>query len=161
VEAVPADTVVKRTDTTAQTVKKQPAGPVQQQSAKSTPVRQRPLTSPSGQRFSVQADTVDVQHKKRTGAASSSVSVKASTPKRFYTVEIGAFRLQSNILRHRQQLAERFQLPVRVLYDSTIRLTRVCVGTFSSRTLAVEFMKKMQARYPADYPDGWVSYWTK
>lgn len=124
--------------------------------------RKRTTPQSSGQRFSVQADTVDVLRKKKSGSPSpTSISVKASTPKKFYTVEVGAFRLQSNVNRHRTQLAQRFKLPVRVLFDSSISLTRVCVGTFSTRSFAVNFMKKMQEQFPADYPDCWVSYWTK
>ncbi|NUN69381.1 MAG: SPOR domain-containing protein [Bacteroidetes bacterium] len=123
----------------------------------------KPAPQNGTHRFSVQADTVDVTRKKKgTGTPpSASVSVKASTPMRFYTVEVGAFRLQSNVERHRRQLTERYKLPVRVLYDASIKLTRVCVGTFSSRALAASFMTTMQQQYPADYPDCWVSYWTK
>jgi len=109
----------------------------------------------------MQADTVDVLSRKKQGAPTSTISVKASTPKKFYTVEIGAFRQQGNIKRHQRQLAQRFTLPVRVLYDSTISLTRVCIGTFSTKSLALNFMKKLQSQYPKDYPDCWVSYWTK
>ena len=115
----------------------------------------------STQRFTVQADTVDVQRKKKQSSVASSISVKAAAPKKFYTVEIGAFKLQSNVKRHQEQLASRFKLPVRVLFDSSITLTRVCVGTFSTKTLASKFMEKMQKQFPKDYPDCWVSYWTK
>lgn len=132
--------------------------PVQTPSNKPQPQRN---TQTGKQRFSVQSDTVDVQRRKKQGSQSPTVSVKASTPKKFYTVEVGAFRLQSNIRRHQDQLAKRFQLPVRVLFDSTLQLTRVCVGTFSTKTLAANFMKKMQKDFPKDYPDLWVSYWTK
>jgi cell division protein FtsN len=113
------------------------------------------------QRFTVQADTVVVEKKKRQSSASTSISVKASAPKKFYTVEVGAFRMQSNVQRHKEQLAQRFKLPVRVLYDSTLKLTRVCVGTFSSRNSAMEFITKMNNEYPKEYPGLWVSYWTK
>ncbi len=113
------------------------------------------------QRFTVQADTVVVEKKKRQSSASTSISVKASAPKKFYTVEVGAFRMQSNIQRHKEQLAQRFKLPVRILFDSTLKLTRVCVGTFSSRNSAMEFITKMNNEYPKEYPGLWVSYWTK
>ncbi len=113
------------------------------------------------QQFSVRADTVDVQRKKKLESQSSPISVKASVPKRFYTVEVGAFRLPSNVNRHKELLGKRFKQPVRVLYDSSIQLTRVSVGTFLKRSAAVEFMKSMQIQFPNDYPDLWVSYWTK
>lgn len=115
----------------------------------------------AAQQFSVQADTVDIQRKTRQGSATSSISVKASAPKKFYTVEVGAFRLQSNIKRHQEELTKRFKLPVRILFDSTINLTRVCVGTFSSKSFAAAFIEKMQRQYPKEYPGLWVSYWTK
>lgn len=123
----------------------------------------KPTQQSGTHRFSVQADTVDVTRKKKNPVTppSSSISVKASTPKKFYTVEVGAFRLQSNVERHKQQLTERYKLPVRILFDNSIKLTRVCVGTFSSRALATSFMTTMQQQHPADYPDCWVSYWTK
>jgi hypothetical protein len=123
-------------------------------------VRKREKEKSTPQRFSVQADTVDVQRKKRQGS-SSSISVKAAAPKKFYTIEVGAFKLQSNVSRHKEQLAQRFKLPVRVLFDSSINLTRVCVGTFSAKSFAVEFITSMQKQYPKEYPDLWVSYWTK
>ncbi len=115
----------------------------------------------SSRQFSVKADTVDVQSKKKQGKNSSSISVKASAPKKFYTVEVGAFRLQSNIKRHQNQLIKRFNLPVRVLFDSSITLTRICVGTFSTKKIATAFMNTMKEKYPKDYPDLWVNYWTK
>lgn len=121
--------------------------------------------SPKGpaavQRFTVQADTVVVEKKKRQSSASTTISVKASAPKKFYTVEVGAFRLQSNVQRHKEQLSSRFKLPVRILFDSSLTLTRVCVGTFSTRSSAAQFIAKMQNEYPKDYPGLWVSYWTK
>ncbi|MFZ4619669.1 MAG: SPOR domain-containing protein [Bacteroidota bacterium] len=113
------------------------------------------------QHFTVQADTVDVQKKQRQSSAPSSISVKASAPKRFYTVEVGAFKLQSNVKRHQEQLSARFKLPVRILFDSTLQLTRVCVGTFSTRSAASQFISKMNKEYPQDYPGIWVSHWTK
>lgn len=151
----------EQTDTSSAPVQPAPATVIPQQKPRPKPSGKSNGQQSSAQRFSVQADTVVVQQKKKPGSQSSSISVKAATPKKFYTVEIGAFRRQSNVDRHRTQLAERFHLPVRVLFDSSISLTRVCVGTFSTRSLAIDFMKKMQSQYPADYPDCWVSYWTK
>jgi len=133
------------------------AQPVQQDT---TPPVHKKQKSPT-QRFSVQADTVDVQQKKRQGSTASSISVKASAPKKFYTVEVGAFRLNSNVQRHQTELTKRFKLPVRILFDSTINLTRVCVGTFSTKAFAEKFMNKMNKEYPKDYPGLWISYWTK
>jgi cell division protein FtsN len=151
----------EQTDTSMAPAQPAPVKVIPQQKPRPKPSAKRNGQQSSAQRFSVQADTVVVQQKKKPGSQSSSISVKASTPKKFYTVEIGAFRRQSNVDRHRTQLAERFHLPVRVLFDSSISLTRVCVGTFSTRSLAIDFMKKMQSQYPEDYPDCWVSYWTK
>ncbi len=118
-------------------------------------------TTSSSQQFSVQADTVDVQSKKKQNGNSSSISVKSSAPKKFYTVEVGAFQLQSNVKRHQEQLAARFKLPVTVLFESSINLTRVCVGNFPTKKSALEFMKMMKEKYPKDYPDPWVSQLTK
>lgn len=158
-------------------VQKESEPPVMKRPVDSSKVQPRPKQQPapastqrntapavkSGptQRFTVQADTVDVQQKKRAGTQSVSISVKATAPKRFYTVEVGAFRLQSNVDRHRKELGERFGLPVRVLYDSSIKLTRVCIGAFSSRSRAVEFIQSMRQKHPGEYTDSWVSYWTK
>lgn len=128
---------------------------------KQTPSKQQKTSPIVSQRFTVQADTVDVQKKNRLNNSTTSISVKSAPPKRFYTVEVGAFRQQSNVKRHQEQLSKRFKLPVRVLFDSTLNLTRVCVGTFSTKTLAENFLKKIKTEYPKDYPDLWVSYWTK
>lgn len=116
----------------------------------------------SSQQFSVQADTLDVEHqKKTTGSGSTSVSVKASVPKKFYTVEVGAFRDPANVKRHQDLLTQRFKLPVRTEFDSTIHLTRVTIGTFSSREQAVQFMDTMKKEFPKEYIDIWVSSWAK
>ena len=119
-------------------------------------------TTPSSQQFSVQADTLDVEHqKKAAGSGSTSVSVKASVPKKFYTVEVGAFRDPANVKRHQDLLTQRFKLPVRAEFDSTIHLTRVTVGTFTSRDQAVQFMDSMKKEFPNEYADIWVSSWAK
>ncbi len=116
----------------------------------------------SNQQFSVQADTLDVKAKqKQKNTITSSVSVKSSPPKKFYTVEIGAFRLQSNIKRHQEQLSKRFKLPVKIFLDSTIKLTRICVGNFASKKSANQFLTTIKEKYPKDYPDPWVSQLTK
>ncbi|MDP1675751.1 MAG: SPOR domain-containing protein [Bacteroidota bacterium] len=119
-------------------------------------------TVQSNQLFSVQSDTLDIQPKrKQKKTAPSSISVKSSPPKKFYTVDVGAFRLQSNVRRHQEQLAIRFKLPVIVFVDTTIHLTRVCVGNFSSKKSATDFLTMMKTKYPKDYPDPWVSQLTK
>lgn len=116
----------------------------------------------SNQQFSVQADTLDVQSKqKQKNTVQSSILVKSSPPKKFYTIEIGAFRLQSNVRRHQEQLKRRFKLPVRIFLDSSIKLTRVCLGNFSTKKSALEFLTTMKEKYPKDYPDPWVSQLTK
>ena len=119
-------------------------------------------TTAANQQFSVQADTLYVQSKKKQRIPTqTSISVKSSAPKKFYTVEVGAFKLQSNVRRHQQQLAKRFKLPITVFLDTTIHLTRVCLGNFSSNKLASDFLKMMKEKYPKDYPDPWVSRLTK
>lgn len=131
-----------------------------------TPVVQKKTEKPvkktahTNQQFSVQADTLDVKSKQKN-RVQSSISVKSSAPKKFYTVEIGAFRLQSNVRRHQEQLAKRFNIPVTVFLDTTIRLTRVCVGNFSSKKSANDFLLMMKKQYPKDYPDPWISQLTK
>jgi hypothetical protein len=119
-------------------------------------------TVQTNQQFSFQADTLNVQSKRKQKInVHSSISVKSSAPKKFYTVEVGAFRLQSNVRRHQEQLAKRFKLPVTVFLDSKIHLTRVCVGNFSSKKSAFDFLKMMKEKHPKDYPDPWVSQLTK
>ena len=114
------------------------------------------------QQFSVQSDTLDVQSKrKQKNNIQSSILVKSSAPKKFYTVEIGAFRLQSNVRRHQEQLTKRFNLPVTIFLDTTIHLTRVCVGNFSTKKSAFDFLTMMKEKHPKDYPDPWVSQLTK
>ncbi len=133
-----------------------------------TPVVKEKIREPvnksvqTNQQFSVQADTLVVLSKrKHKNTIQSSISVKSSAPKKFYTVEVGAFRLASNVRRHQEQLAKRFNLPVTVFLDSTIHLTRVCVGNFSSKKTASDFLKTMKEKHPKDYPDPWVSQLTK
>jgi len=113
--------------------------------------------TPASQRFTVQADTLTAQSRKKEGAGASSVALRSSASKKYYSVQIGAFRLNSNIERNQQLLNKRFKQPVISFYENGIQLTRICVGNFSTKQSALAFLKKMKEQYPRDYTEAWVA----
>jgi len=119
--------------------------------------RQQPVSVPSNRRFNVQADTLTVQSKKKEIPKTSPLTVKNSVPQKYYSVQIGAYRLKSNTDRNYTLSLKRFQQPVIRFYEKGIKMERVCVGHFSSLKMAQEFLKKIQKQYPADYTEAWVA----
>ena len=119
--------------------------------------KQQPVSVPSNRRFNVQADTLTVQSKKKELLKTPPLTVKNSVPQKYYSVQIGAYRLKSNTDRNYALSLKRFQQPVIRFYEKGIKMERVCVGHFSSLKMAQTFLKKIQKQYPADYTEAWVA----
>lgn len=119
--------------------------------------KQPPSAGRSQRRFTVQADTLTVQSKKKEKPKTPPVTVNKSASQKYYSIQIGAYRLKSNADRNYARSLKRFRQPVIRFYEKGIKMERVCVGHFSSFTMARAFLKKIQQQYPADYPDAWVA----
>lgn len=116
-----------------------------------------PIPSTANRRFNVQADTLTVQSKKKEKPTSPPVAVKSAAPQRYFSVQVGAYRLKSNADRNYALTLKRFRQPVIRFYERGIKMERLCVGHFSSSKAALAFLRKIQKDHPADYADAWVA----
>jgi cell division protein FtsN len=116
-----------------------------------------PNPSTNNRRFNVQADTLTVHSKRKEKLSSPPVAVKSAVPQKYFSVQIGAYRLKSNADRNFSLTMKRFQQPVIRFYERGIKMERLCVGHFSSAKAALAFLRKIQKDYPADYTDAWVA----
>lgn len=123
----------------------------------SAPEKKQQVSVPPNRRFNVQADTLTVQSKKKETLKTPPLTVKSSAPQKYYSVQIGAYRLKSNTDRNYALSLKRFQQPVIRFYEKGIKMERVCVGHFSSLKMAQAFLNKIQKQYPADYAEAWVA----
>ena len=124
------------------------------------PVKQHAIV-PSSQQFKVHADTVTAQPKKKTGAPNTSIEVRQTPSKKYFAVQIGAFKLKRNVDHNEKVLEERFHKPVTSFFDTAIQLTRICLGHFATKASASAFLKQMQAQYPNDYTAAWIAELTQ
>lgn len=125
--------------------------------AKKTPVNPSSMKT-TGQRFTVQADTVTIQSRKKATVKTAPVPVKTVVvPQKYYSVQIGAFRLKSNAERNIRLLEKRFKAPVIHFYENGIKMERICIGRFSTLTEAKTFLRNMQKQYPAEYTQAWIA----
>jgi cell division septation protein DedD len=111
----------------------------------------------SSQHFTVQADTLHATSRKKDGSAAGSIEIRKHVQKKYYSVQIGAFKSETNIKQNQKLLEQRFQQPVIVFFEKGISLTRMCVGKFSSEDEAVKFLRSMQQQFPNDYNQAWVA----
>ncbi|MDD8019330.1 MAG: SPOR domain-containing protein [Bacteroidota bacterium] len=112
---------------------------------------------PKSQRFTVQADTLTAQSRKKEGSGNSPVSMRSTGQTKYYSVQVGGFKLQSNIDNNKKILSQRFKLPLVVFFDKAITMTRICVGNFSTKKAALKFLSTMKEKYPNDYAQAWVA----
>ncbi len=120
--------------------------------------------------FVAQDDTIEAEvltkresghpHKSVVASPGKKQSKPPSAPamkKRYYAVQIGAFRQASNLTRCVATARKRFTEPVKEFYDRGISLHRVVIGEFSSVRAASALLKTLKAQYPRDYTDAWVA----
>jgi len=117
--------------------------------------------APTSQQFKVHADTVTAQPRKKGSKQKTSIEIRPVPPKKYYAIQIGAFKHESNIDNNKKILSKRFNQPVTVFFDPGIKLTRICMGNFLSKEDALTFLKKMREQYPNEYKSAWVAELSK
>ena len=105
-----------------------------------------------------QEDTIEAQVVTRNqGTIHSKAPLKRLKKKKYYSVQIGAFRILSNADRAQKLAKQRYKKPVYHFYDKAIKMYRVTVGNFSKIKDAFVFLKTVQSKHPKEYIDAWVA----
>ena len=120
--------------------------------------KQRISSSGKQQGFETQEDTIEAQIVTRKQATlHPKAPPQRLKKKKYYSVQIGAFRIMSNA-DHAQKLAkQRYKNPIYHFYDKAIKMYRVTVGNFSKIKDAFGFLKTVQSKHPKEYKDAWVA----
>ena len=116
--------------------------------------------SPSGkqQGFVTEEDTIEAQVVTRHQTSSrSKAPPKHTTKKKYYSVQIGAFKVLSNADGAQKLAKKRFKKPVYHFYDKAIKMYRVTVGNFLKIKDAFSFRKTLLKQHPKEYKDSWVA----
>jgi cell division septation protein DedD len=129
----------------------EPAGTIDPK--ESRPDKQKNLK----QQFTVQADTLSATPRKKGSKPAQPIEMRQTAQKKYYSVQIGAYKLRSNIDNNKKILEKRFHLPVIIFYENGIKLTRMCVGNFPTKSAAISFLLQMQKQYPGEYRQAWVA----
>ena len=120
--------------------------------------KQRISSSGKLQGFVTQEDTIEAQVVTRNqGTIHSKAPLKRLKKKKYYSVQIGAFRILSNADRAQKIAKQRYKKPVYHFYDKAIKMYRVTVGNFSKIKDAFVFLKTVQSKHPKEYKDAWVA----
>jgi SPOR domain len=120
--------------------------------------KQRISSSGKQQGFVTQEDTIEAQVVTRKQA-----TIRSKAPperlkkKKYYSVQIGAFRVLSNADRAQKIAKQRYKKPIYHFYDKAIKMYRVTVGNFSKIKDAFVFLKTVQSKHPKEYKDAWVA----
>ncbi len=111
-----------------------------------------PVTPPKRSAFETTTDTVHTEN----AGVESKVSGAGNAPTVQFMVQIGAFRNPKNAHAVQDLVRERYHVPVINDYNARYRFYEIRIGFFATRGAAVEFLRKLQHEYPADYKDSWV-----
>jgi len=118
----------------------------------------RNSSSEKQQGFVTQEDTIEAQVVTRNqGTSHSKAPPQRSKKKKYYSVQIGAFRILSNADRAQKLAKQRYKKPVYHFYDKAIKMYRVTVGNYSKIKDAFVFLKTLQSKLPKEYKDAWVA----
>lgn len=110
------------------------------------------------QGFVTQEDTIEAQVVTRNqGTIHSKVPPQRLKKKKYYSVQIGAFRVLSNADRAQKLAKQRYKKPVYHFYDKAIKMYRVTVGNYAKIKDAFVFLKTLQSKHPKEYKDAWVA----
>ncbi len=120
--------------------------------------KQRISSSGKQQGFVTQEDTIEAQVVTRNqGASHSKAPPQRSKKKKYYSVQIGAFKILNNADRAQKIAKQRYKTPIYHFYDKAIKMYRVTVGNFSKIKDAFVFLKTVQSKHPKEYKDAWVA----
>ncbi len=146
------------TDSTSVSPADSSAFQTQQTPPQKKPHNQRISSSGKQQGFVTLEDTIEAQVVTRNQGASHSIAPpRRSKKKKYYSVQIGAFRILGNADRAQKIAKQRYKTPVYHFYDKAIKMYRVTVGNFSKIKDAFVFLKSVQSKHPKEYKDAWVA----
>ncbi len=118
----------------------------------------KPKSSKSPQGFIAREDTIEAQLvKKSKQQGQLHNQFKLIEKKKYYSVQVGAFRIMTNAERCQRLVKKRFHKPVYQFYDRPIKMYRVAVGNFSTKRTAFTFLHQVKKDFPRDYSDAWVA----
>jgi cell division septation protein DedD len=108
------------------------------------------------QGFVTQEDTIEAHLVTRTPQSESGHPSHAHAVKKYYSVQIGAFRISFNADRCLRLIKKRTTYSTVHFYDKAIKMYRVTVGHFIKKEEAFAFRKSLKKNFPKDYRDCWV-----
>lgn len=118
----------------------------------------RPARSNAPHRFDVQADTLTaVARKREKQPVTTPAATRTPAPQRFYTVQVGAFRLRGNADRNEQLLRKHFSQPVIRFSSERLKMERLCIGHFTSFREATAFMAAVKGKFPKEFGQAWIA----
>lgn len=119
---------------------------------------QRLSSSGKQEGFLTQEDTIEAEVITRNhGSNHVKPPSKHSLKKKYYSVQLGAFRTLSNADRAKKVAQQRYKKPIYQFYDKPIKMYRVTLGNFSKLNDALTFLKTIQQQHPKEYKDAWVA----
>ena len=105
-----------------------------------------------------QEDTIEAEVVTRNhGANHMKPPSRQSAKKKYYSVQLGAFRVLSNADRAKKIAQQRYKKPVYQFFDKPIKMYRVTLGNFPIIKEALKFLKMIQQQHPKEYKDAWVA----
>ncbi len=130
--------------------------PIQSSTEKVIVTKPKPVKSQQG--FVAQEDTIEAQLvKKNKQHEQPQNQFNVLKKKKYYSVQVGAFRIMTNAERCQQLVKKRFKKPVYQFYDRAIKMYRVAVGNFSTKKTAFAFLHQVKKDFTKDYSDAWVA----
>ena len=130
----------------------------QQTVSQKTGRNQRQSSGGNQQGFVTQEDTIEaevVTHG-QSGNRMKPPS-RGSSKKKYYSVQLGAFKVLSNADRSKKTAQQRYKKPVYQFFDKPIKMYRVTVGNFAKLNDALKFLRSVQKDHPKEYKDAWVA----
>jgi cell division protein FtsN len=110
------------------------------------------------QGFVTQEDTIEAEVVTRNhGVGHMKPPTKGTAKRKFYSVQVGAFRELSNANKAKKVAQERYKKTVYHFYEKGIKMYRVTVGDFAKLQDGLAFLKKIQHEHPQEYKNAWVA----
>ncbi len=130
----------------------------QQNLSQKTSRSQKQSSSGNQQGFVTQEDTIEAEVVTRNHSANHmKLPSQHSSKKKYYSVQLGAFRVLSNADRAKKIAQQRYKKPVYQFFDKPIKMYRVALGNFPKLNEALKFLKTIQQQHPKEYKDAWVA----
>ncbi|HTY10087.1 MAG TPA: SPOR domain-containing protein [Bacteroidota bacterium] len=119
---------------------------------------QRSSSAGNQQGFVTQEDTIEAEVVTHGQSANhTKPPSRGSTKKKYYSVQVGAFKVLSNADRSKKSAQQRYKKPVYQFFDKPIKMYRVTIGNFARLNEALKFLKSIQKDRPKEYKDAWVA----